>query len=275
MPFTVQGLEKIQAARMQLIYAMQPNGALGKAVLLGTTQMFRGVQTRIHRDTGTYAAAQIPKVNGLKGMVYTGAYKNPKSGQAASVYGPFEEARGGGHAAYANTFKGDAPGVMHDAIKIVIAAAAMSVQSRKVVREEVGQVLAMRLTTAQQVYTDQPTDFQGQSPVVVVTSDGSERDGGPVQRTFGGPVAPKFYLDIYVFVATLEKNAGGEDVTNADADNQLDTLEAGVAEFVAAYPSAQTWTAIGYSGRTDTTFVTVLDGSEYKRERIPLVITGK
>lgn len=121
MPFSVKGLEKIQAARMQLIYAMQPTGALGKAVLLGTTQMFRGVQTRIHRDTGTYAAAQIPKVNGLKGIVYTGAYKNPKSGQAASVYGPYEEARGGGHAAYANTYRSDSAGVMEDAIKIVIA----------------------------------------------------------------------------------------------------------------------------------------------------------
>lgn len=119
--FTVKGLEKIQAGRMQLIYAMQPQGALGKAVLYGTVQMFRGVQTRIHRDTGTYAAAQIPKVDGLHGMVRTGNYKNPKSGQSAAVYGPYEEARGGGHAAYANTFKGDAPGVMEDAIKIVIA----------------------------------------------------------------------------------------------------------------------------------------------------------
>jgi hypothetical protein len=120
MPFTVQGLEKIQQARMRLIADMQPSGGLGKAVLYGTTQMFRGVQTRIHRDTGTYAAAQIPKVDGLKGSVRTGAYKNPKSGQSASVYGPYEEARGGGHAAYANTFKGDAPGVMGDAIKIVV-----------------------------------------------------------------------------------------------------------------------------------------------------------
>lgn len=151
----------------------------------------------------------------------------------------------------------------------------MSIQSRKVVREEIGQILAMRLSTAQQVYTDQPTDFNGQSPVVVVTSAGSERDGQPSQRTFGGPIAPKFAIDVYVFVATVEKNADGEDVSNTRADDELDTLEAGVAEFVAAYPSGQTWTAIGYSGRTDTTFVEVLTGSEYKRERIPLVLTGR
>jgi hypothetical protein len=141
----------------------------------------------------------------------------------------------------------------------------MSVQSRKVVREEVGQVLSIRLSSlAQQVYTDQPNSFDGQSPVVVVTSDGTEREG-QVQRTFGGPIAPKFMLDVYVFVLA----------TAANADDALDTLEAAVAEFVAAYPEAQTWTAIGYRERSETTFVTVLDGSEYKRERIPLVLTGR
>ena len=141
----------------------------------------------------------------------------------------------------------------------------MTVQSRKVVREEVGAILAMRLASlAQQVYTDQPNSFDGQSPVVVVTSDGSEREG-QVQRTFSGPIAPKFMLDIYVFVLA----------TTANADDALDQMEAALAEFVAAYPSAQTWTAIGYRERSETTFVTVLDGSEYKRERIPLVLTGK
>jgi hypothetical protein len=141
----------------------------------------------------------------------------------------------------------------------------MSVQSRKVVREEVGAILTMRLASlAQQVYTDQPNSFDGQSPVVVVTSDGSEREG-QVQRTFSGPIAPKFMLDIYVFVL----------VTTTNADDALDELEAAVAEFVSVYPSATTWTAIGYRERSETTFVTVLDGSEYKRERIPLVLTGK
>jgi hypothetical protein len=140
----------------------------------------------------------------------------------------------------------------------------MSVQSRKAVREEVGQILTIRLASlAQQVYTDQPTSFGGQSPVVVVASTGSERDG-QVQRTFGGPIAPKFTLDIYLFVLAA----------TADADDLLDSLEAAVAEFVAVYSRAQTWTAISYDGRTETRFVEVLDGSEYKQERIPLLLTG-
>jgi hypothetical protein len=140
----------------------------------------------------------------------------------------------------------------------------MSVQSRKVVREEVGAVLTTRLTGAT-VYPDQPTTFDGQSPVVVVASAGSERDSAPPQRTFGGPIAPKFALDVYVFVLATATNA----------DDALDELEAAVAQFVSDVPKAETWTAIGYGGRTETSFVTILDGSEYKRERIPLVLTGR
>lgn len=117
---TVQGYEALQNANRKMLEAMKPSGGLGKAVLYGTVQMQRGVISRAHTDTGTYKASQTAGVQGLSGKVYTAANRNPRSGAAASAYGPFEEARGGGHAAYANTFKGDAPGVMGDAIKIVV-----------------------------------------------------------------------------------------------------------------------------------------------------------
>ncbi|MFA9205000.1 MAG: hypothetical protein ACEQSH_00945, partial [Bacteroidia bacterium] len=120
----------------------------------------------------------------------------------------------------------------------------MSVQSRKAVREEVGQMLTGRLSAAQQVYTDQPTSFNGQSPVVVVASNGSRREEQPTQRTFGGPIAPKFMLDVYVFILAAASNV----------DDALDDLEAAVAAFVAEVPRAQTWTAIGYGGNTETSF---------------------
>lgn len=143
----------------------------------------------------------------------------------------------------------------------------MSVLSRKAVREEIGQILTIRLegSSASKIYTDQPTSFDGRSPVVVVTSDGTERDGNAMQRTFSGPVAPRFMIDVYVFVLAETTNA----------DDALDELESKIAEFVAVYPSAQTWTAIGYRERSETTFIVVQDGSEYKRERIPLVVTGR
>lgn len=117
----VQGYQEIQDAERKLLEAMKPAGGLGKAVLYGTAQMQRGTISRIHRDTGTYAASQATAMQGLTGSVYTKPNKNPKGGESASVYGPYEEARGGSHAAYGTTFKVDAPGVMGDAIAIIIA----------------------------------------------------------------------------------------------------------------------------------------------------------
>lgn len=117
---TVLGYQELQNANRKLLEAMRPSGGLGKAVLYGTVQMQRGVISRTHVDTGTLKASQMGDVQGLSGRVYTASNRNPKSGASASTYGPFEERRGGSHAAYANTFKGDAPGVMGDAIKIII-----------------------------------------------------------------------------------------------------------------------------------------------------------
>ena len=148
----------------------------------------------------------------------------------------------------------------------------MSVASRATVRSAVGTALTNALTSAQAVYTDQPAAFGGLSPVVVVASAGSMREGAP-RRTFGGPVAPQFFLDVYVFVATTIRDGDGNVVVNADADDQLDAIEAQVAQLVASYQSS-TWSAISYAGRTTTEFVTVIDGTEYKRETIPLVLTS-
>jgi hypothetical protein len=148
----------------------------------------------------------------------------------------------------------------------------MSVASRATVRAAVGAALSSTLTSAQAVYTDQPAAFGGLSPVVVVASAGSMREGAP-RRTFGGPIAPQFHLDVYVFVATAIRDGSGDIVVNSDVDDQLDAIEAAVAQVVAAY-SSPAWSAISYDDRTTTEFVTVIDGTEYKRETIPLVLTS-
>lgn len=116
----VQGYEAIQAANQKLIADMKPTGALGKAVLYGAQQFQKGVQSRAHVDTGTYKASQMADAQGLVGRAYTASNRNPKSGASASTYGPYEEARGGAHAAYATTFRTDAPGVMASAIGLIV-----------------------------------------------------------------------------------------------------------------------------------------------------------
>lgn len=119
---TVQGFEQLQAANRQLVAAMQPSGPLGKAVIQATTVLRAGTAARAHRDTGTFAASQMVAVSGLVGTVFTASNRNPKSGVAASTYGPFEEARGGSHAAYRQTVTQDATKALTEAAAIIIQA---------------------------------------------------------------------------------------------------------------------------------------------------------
>ena len=119
---TVQGYEKIQEARRQFVYAMQPQGAFGAANKYATLQLMRGVRARAHVATGTYRASITPEFDGLYGRVYVAPNRNPVSGQSASVYGPHEEARGGSHAAFAGAMAQDGARALQDGVNILIRA---------------------------------------------------------------------------------------------------------------------------------------------------------
>lgn len=103
----VTGTAEAQAAIAAIIKALGADGALGKAVEAATATYREGTAQRADVDTGTYAGAQQLEYAALLGRVFTGDARNPISGEAASTYAPYEEARGGGHAAYQQTFAGD------------------------------------------------------------------------------------------------------------------------------------------------------------------------
>lgn len=118
----VKGYEQLQAAAHKLIDATQPQGALGAAVFYATKAFAEGTASRAHRATGTLAAAQLPEAQGLRGRVYTAARSNPRSGQAASLYAPFENARGGSHGFYDQTFRQDTPSIAAEVISQIVQA---------------------------------------------------------------------------------------------------------------------------------------------------------
>lgn len=120
---TVKGYEQIQEASRKLVYAMNPQGAMGQANRYATLQLMRAVRVRAHTDTGTYRGSISAEFDGMHGRVYVAANRNPKSGQSAAVYGKYEEARGGSHAAFAQAqASADATNAMQDGIKIIIGA---------------------------------------------------------------------------------------------------------------------------------------------------------
>jgi hypothetical protein len=119
---TVLGYQEVQEAARKLVYATKPQGAFGRANQQATLALMRGVRARAHRDTGTYAASIVAEFDGLFGRVYVAPNANPKSGQLASVYGAYEEARGGSHAAFANAYEQDGQRASQEGIQIVIEA---------------------------------------------------------------------------------------------------------------------------------------------------------
>ncbi len=116
MPFsvTIQGLSGLHTIARKLRDTALPSGALGKAVAAATQAYAQGTARNAHRDTGTMAGAQTAEVSGLMGRVYTASASNPRTGQAASTYAPYEEGRGGPHAFYNTTYQQDTPRIVAD-----------------------------------------------------------------------------------------------------------------------------------------------------------------
>lgn len=114
MKIAVQGLPGLQTLARQVRDTALPNGALSKAVAYATQAYAEGTQRRAHRDTGTMAGAQTAEVSGLMGRVYTANASNPRTGQTASTYAPYEEGRGGPHAFYNTTYQQDTPRIISD-----------------------------------------------------------------------------------------------------------------------------------------------------------------
>jgi hypothetical protein len=126
MPFdiklTISGLQEAQDDNARRIEAMKPTGAVGEAVKHVTAGAHRYLVAVTHVDTGAYRASQRMDLDlrGLRGRLYVDpTATNPRSGQKPSVYGEYEEARGGEHAAYERTEKEAGPRLVEEAVRII------------------------------------------------------------------------------------------------------------------------------------------------------------
>ena len=149
----------------------------------------------------------------------------------------------------------------------------MTVANRKLWRSAIATDLTTALvpSLAEAVYAGQVADFEGQYPVVIVSSGGSERiDNDSTQRT-----ALIINLDVFVLYADSEQ--GWDEM---DAEDAIDDIEAAVAEWVKANatrtPTASTvgWTGLEYAGRTGADVGPAeISGQQHRREQISLRVT--
>lgn len=142
--------------------------------------------------------------------------------------------------------------------------------SRKDIRAQLKSLLQTGLVgtgkPVQVVYGGQIADFQGQSPVVVIASAGSERRRWTFQ---GGRALHRF--KIFVFVLYKDEAAGwGEE----DAEDALDDIEQAIADILDANAGkCDHWKSLLYNGASDCGGVPV-GGQEYRLETISVEAQG-
>ena len=137
----------------------------------------------------------------------------------------------------------------------------MITNSRKEARQHLADLLSVALVgtgkPAQAVYAYQVGDFQGQSPVVVVSSGGSVRE----RFTYTG-TKPKFNLTIHVFVLYADETGAW---TEQDAENALDDIEQIIGATLAANQKTAYWEALTPVNISQTGGV-MIGGKEYRTE---------
>lgn len=133
--------------------------------------------------------------------------------------------------------------------------------NRETVRDALLTLLSAALTgasnPAQAVYGYLVGDFQGQSPVVVVSSAGSQREPFQLkgQRNL-------LYFNIYVFVLFDDPDTGWDE---DDAEDRIDLIEKEIADVVIDNRKTANWTHIRLEGRSTVDSMQI-GGSEYRRE---------
>ena len=117
--FRLRGLERLQAANLRLMRAINPRGGLGKGVKVATLHLHKYAVAITHVQTGTLKRSHImdfgsggvqtyrfgiPIVGKAVGRIYINpSARNPVTGQRPYKYGTVEHAKRGSHAFYKRT----------------------------------------------------------------------------------------------------------------------------------------------------------------------------
>lgn len=111
---TILGLEEAQAVNRRRLAALQPDGALGRAVRTTVEELQVYSKGITHRDTTALQAAHLGEVHGLSGRVHINPSAINPRGRRPVDYGPYEHARGGSHAFYDRTVRERGPSLAND-----------------------------------------------------------------------------------------------------------------------------------------------------------------
>ncbi len=137
--------------------------------------------------------------------------------------------------------------------------------SRAEVRQELAKYLKGAMPSAQEVYHFQKSDFGKASPVVYITSSGSNR-----QRLTRAGYQSHFKLNVHLWVLQVSKDGAW---TEEQAEDALDQLEKELAEACLNVQGSRLISFIEYEGQSNADGITIIGGEPYLHEIVPVVVT--
>ena len=139
----------------------------------------------------------------------------------------------------------------------------MAATNRETARDALTTLLETALVgtglPAQAVYNYRIGDFQGQSPVVTVSSDGSDRTRESLSDS---DLSNIFFYAIHSFVLYADPDSSW---TEANAEDRLDLIEKTIADVIADNQDTANWDFLAFHSRSNRNDVDV-GGDEYIRE---------
>lgn len=143
---------------------------------------------------------------------------------------------------------------------------ASDVTNRKTPRKALAALLEAALVgigkPAQALYDYKASDFDGQTPVIVVSSGPAER-AKQAQTT---RVSSFVDVDIDVFTMYAEEGWSEE-----DSEDKQDDLEKAISDVLMDNDSTDDWAQLSFNGASELDF-TAVGGKMYRRETIPVRI---
>jgi hypothetical protein len=141
----------------------------------------------------------------------------------------------------------------------------MSRLSRADARVLLANIIAGACTGSVAVYSYQPADIKGQSPVIYITTSGSNR-----ANFTGQGVRAFYYINVHILVVYSAKNW-----TPENAENTLDELDREIESAIMKNQDTANWYGIDYESRSNADNPAIIGGVTYLHEVIPLVMEVK
>ena len=135
--------------------------------------------------------------------------------------------------------------------------------SRKALRAALATLLDAAIPAVQAVYAYPKMDLDGESPIITISSGGSERQ--PLTMAGSRLTAT---LDLHLLVLQ-----SGSSWTEAQAEDAMDDIEEAIYATLIANRRTATWAHIDYGGRTDARRPLAMPGGVvYLHEQISIEV---